>query len=58
MQLELFIRTHGEKLLRLAYTYEKSQEVAEDIVQDVLLKVLKHNNNFEVNLAIAPIYTD
>ncbi|MEK4627475.1 sigma-70 family RNA polymerase sigma factor [Solibacillus sp. FSL R7-0682] len=46
MQLELFIRTHGEELLRLAYTYVKSQEVAEDIVQDVLLKAFEAQQQF------------
>ncbi|WP_081796980.1 sigma factor [Bacillus ndiopicus] len=39
-QLKQFIREHGEKLLRLAFTYVKSKEVAEDIVQDILLKEL------------------
>ncbi|MFY3792006.1 RNA polymerase sigma factor [Ureibacillus sp. MALMAid1270] len=31
---EEFIRTHGEELLRLAFTYVKNKQTAEDIVQD------------------------
>lgn len=46
MQLEQFIRTHGEELLRLAYTYVKNHQVAEDIVQDVLLKAYEKQQDF------------
>ena len=45
-QLENFIYEHGEELLRLAYTYVKKHEVAEDIVQDVLLKAYEKRNQF------------
>ncbi|WP_341321208.1 sigma-70 family RNA polymerase sigma factor [Solibacillus sp. FSL H8-0523] len=46
MQLEQFIKTHGEELLRLAYTYVKNKEAAEDIVQDVLLKAFEQHDQF------------
>ena len=46
MQLEQFIKTHGEELLRLAYTYVKNNEAAEDIVQDVLLKAFEQHDQF------------
>lgn len=46
MQLEQFIREHGEELLRLAYTYVKSREAAEDVVQDVLLKAYEQREQF------------
>lgn len=46
MQLEEFIRTHGEELLRLSYTYVKNKELAEDIVQDVLLKAYEQQEQF------------
>jgi len=45
-QLENFIYEHGEELLRLAYTYVKKHEVAEDIVQDVLLKAYEQHDQF------------
>ena len=45
-QLEDFIYKHGEELLRLAYTYVKQHEVAEDIVQDVLLKAYEQRSQF------------
>ena len=46
MQLEQFVRTHGEELLRLSYTYVKNKEMAEDIVQDVLLKAYEQHDKF------------
>lgn len=46
MQLEQFIREHGEELLRLAYTYVKNREAAEDVVQDVLLKAYEQREQF------------
>ena len=46
MPLEQFVRTHGEELLRLAYTYVKNREAAEDIVQDVLLKAYEQRERF------------
>ena len=45
-QLEKFIYEHGEDLLRLAYTYVKKHDVAEDIVQDVLIKAYEQRNQF------------
>lgn len=45
-QLERFIYEHGEELLRLAYTYVKNKQAAEDIVQDVLLKAFEKQAEF------------
>jgi RNA polymerase sigma factor (sigma-70 family) len=45
-QLEKFIYEHGEELLRLAYTYVKKHDVAEDLVQDVLLKAFEQREQF------------
>lgn len=44
--LEQTIRQHGEELLRLAYTYVKSRQTAEDLVQDVLLKAFEKQTDF------------
>ncbi|MFJ7970733.1 sigma-70 family RNA polymerase sigma factor [Psychrobacillus sp. NPDC096389] len=44
--LEKFIYEHGEELLRLAYTYVKNKQAAEDIVQDVLLKAFEKQAEF------------
>ena len=46
MPLEQFVRIHGEELLRLAFTYVKNREAAEDIVQDVLLKAYEQGDRF------------
>lgn len=46
MQLDQFVRKHGEELLRLAITYVKNTQVAEDIVQDVLLKAFEQQQQF------------
>ena len=46
MELEQFVRTYGEELLRLSFTYVKSREVAEDVVQDVLLKAYEQREQF------------
>lgn len=46
MELEQFVRMHGEELLRLSYTYVKNKETAEDIVQDVLLKAYEQHEQF------------
>lgn len=45
-RLEKFIYEHGEELLRLAYTYAKNKQAAEDIVQDVLLKAFEKQTSF------------
>ena len=46
MELEQFIRKHGEELLRLAYTYVKNREAAEDVVQEVILKAYEQRAQF------------
>ena len=45
--LEHWIEQHGEQLLRLAYTYVRDHQVAEDVVQDVLLKAYERQQQFE-----------
>ena len=45
-ELEKFIYEHGDELLRLAYTYVKNKQAAEDIVQDVLLKAFEKQEYF------------
>lgn len=37
---------YGEDLVRLAYTYVKDHQIAEDILQDVFLKVFVHREQF------------
>lgn len=44
--LEQTIRQHGEELLRLAYTYVKNRQTAEDLVQDVFLKAFVKQADF------------
>lgn len=44
--LEKFIYDHGDELLRLAYTFVKNKQAAEDIVQDVLLKAFEKQASF------------
>ncbi|OZS78663.1 RNA polymerase subunit sigma-24 [Tetzosporium hominis] len=44
--LEQTIRQHGEELLRLAYTYVKNRQTAEDLVQDVFLKAFVKQTDF------------
>ena len=46
LRLEQFILEHGEDMLRFAYTYVKKRDVAEDIVQDVLLKAYEKQDQF------------
>lgn len=45
-ELEAFIRSHGEELLRLAFTYVKHHQVAEDVVQEVLLTAFEKQAEF------------
>ncbi|WP_391122646.1 sigma-70 family RNA polymerase sigma factor [Psychrobacillus sp. L3] len=45
-RLEKFIYDYGDELLRLAYTYVKNKQAAEDIVQDVLLKAFEKQTLF------------
>ena len=44
--LEQLIITHAEELLRLAFTYVKDKQIAEDIVQDVLMKAFEKQSDF------------
>ncbi|WP_332647506.1 RNA polymerase sigma factor [Lysinibacillus sp. 54212] len=43
---EILIRTYAEELLRLAFIYVKNKQMAEDIVQDVLLKAFEKRDHF------------
>lgn len=45
-KLEWAMNEYGELLIRLAYTYVKDVHVAEDIVQDVFLKVYEKGDQF------------
>ncbi|WP_391115800.1 sigma-70 family RNA polymerase sigma factor [Psychrobacillus sp. L3] len=43
---EELIRTYGEELLRLAFTYVKNRTVAEDVVQEVFVKAFEKRKDF------------
>ncbi len=43
---EKIVNQYGESLMRLAYTYVKNYQVAEDIVQDVFLKTFEKQSDF------------
>ncbi|WP_243458049.1 RNA polymerase sigma factor [Sporosarcina sp. Te-1] len=43
---EDLVTQYGESLMRLAYTYVKNRQVAEDIVQDVFLKAFEKQHDF------------
>ncbi|WP_332647805.1 sigma-70 family RNA polymerase sigma factor [Lysinibacillus sp. 54212] len=45
-KLEWAMDEYGELLIRLAYTYVKDIHVAEDIIQDVFLKVYEKDDGF------------
>lgn len=45
-KLEWAMNEYGELLIRLAYTYVKDVHVAEDIIQDVFLKVYEKGDKF------------
>ena len=45
-KLEWAMNEYGELLIRLAYTYVKDVHVAEDIIQDVFLKVHEKGDQF------------
>ncbi len=47
IKLEWAMNVHGEKLIRLAYTYVKDQHIAEDIIQDVFLKAYEKQHQFK-----------
>ena len=43
---EQLVITYAEELLRLAFTYVKDKQIAEDIVQDVLMKAFEKQSDF------------
>ena len=43
---EQLVITYAEELLRLAFTYVKDKQIAEDIVQDVLMKAFEKQGDF------------
>lgn len=45
-KLEWAMGAHGEKLMRLAYTYVKDRYIAEDIIRNVFLKAFKKQQQF------------
>lgn len=44
---EHLIDQYGEELLRLAYTYVKKRQAAEDVVQDVFLRAYEKRDDFK-----------
>jgi RNA polymerase sigma-70 factor (family 1) len=44
---EELVDQHGESLIRLAFTYVKDRQVAEDIVQDVFMRAYEKRNDFK-----------
>ena len=46
INLEEAIRTYGNEVLRLAYVYVGNEASAQDIFQEVFLKVYKHQESF------------
>lgn len=48
-QVERILNRYGNSILRLAYSYVHNMSDAEDILQDTLLRFLKHMPNFENN---------
>ncbi|MFJ7828539.1 sigma-70 family RNA polymerase sigma factor [Psychrobacillus sp. NPDC096623] len=46
MNFEKMIDSYGESLMRLAYTYVKNRQVAEDIVQDVFIRAYEKIDDF------------
>lgn len=53
-QLERLMDQYGDKVLRLAFFYVKDRQTAEDIAQDVFLKVFTHLKGFRGD---ASVYT-
>lgn len=51
-EIESLIRDYGNDVLRTAYMYVKDVHVAEDIFQDVFIKVYKNISAFEGNSSI------
>ena len=46
-EAERLVRTYADLILRLSYTYLKSTHDAEDICQNVLIKLLQGGHAFE-----------
>ncbi|SOC11408.1 RNA polymerase sigma-70 factor [Ureibacillus xyleni] len=46
-QLEWLMEEYGDMVIRLAYTYVKEKQIAEDISQEVFISCYKHLYNFE-----------
>lgn len=44
--LERLMVTHGDELVRLAYTYVKNSETAKDVVQNTFIKCYSHLDSF------------
>lgn len=45
---ENLFRTHAQALFRIAYRYVRSADVADDILQDVMLSVWKNREHWEI----------
>ena len=46
-QLEWLMEQYGDLVMRLAYTYVKEKQIAEDISQEVFISCYKHLQHFE-----------
>ena len=46
LDLEIIMERYGESLIRLAYTYVKNKQTAENIVQDVFIKAFEKRDAF------------
>ncbi len=46
LEFEKIIDNYGESLMRLAYTYVKDRQIAEDIVQDVFIRAYEKMKDF------------
>ncbi|ABX43943.1 RNA polymerase sigma factor [Lachnoclostridium phytofermentans] len=51
-EIEDLVRTYGNDVLRTAYMYVKDIHIAEDIFQDVFIKVNNHLHTFQGNSSI------
>jgi len=48
-QLVWLMEEYGDMVIRLAYTYVKQKQLAEDIAQEVFISCYKHLNHFQKN---------
>ncbi|MGV3466109.1 MAG: sigma-70 family RNA polymerase sigma factor, partial [Heyndrickxia sp.] len=48
-QLSWLMEEYGDMVIRLAYTYVKQKQLAEDIAQEVFINCYKHLNKFQKN---------